>query len=305
MSCASSFSDLLFPSFSWHPRESSPVICASSFPRPDGGKAAKNLTATPQFPVLSSFSRLSFFFRHSRALPGNPVPNCEDQDWIPAFGENDGGEGKARMTAGRGRAASLQSDLLFPTFFFRHSRGIHGNPVLSYVRLPSPVTMAARPQKNLTATPQFPVLSSFSRLSFFFRHRRALPGNPVPNCEDQDWIPAFGENDGGEGEGKGKGRVIPGVVRVFFLRPSFSVILVASTGIQSCPMCVFPRPDGGKAAKNPNGYAAISRPFVIVAPCPGIQFLIAKTRTGFPPSARMTAGKGKGRGRTKRCGFPA
>ena len=187
------------PSFSWHPRESSPVLCASSSPPsvPMAAKPQKNLTATPQFPVLSSFSRLSFFFRHSRALPGNPVPNCEEQDWIPAFGENDGGEGMARMTAGKGRVIPG----VVRVFFFRHSRGIHGNPVLSCV----------------------------------------------------------------------------------------------------CPSS-FPRPDGGKAAKNPNGYAAISRPFVILAPlflCPSFSGparesspSVGKTRTGFPPSARMTAGRG-------------
>ena len=37
----------------------------------------------------------------------------------------------ARMTAGR--ATSIQSDLLSPTFFFRHSRAMPGNPVLSCV----------------------------------------------------------------------------------------------------------------------------------------------------------------------------
>ncbi len=30
---------------------------------------------------------------------------------------------------------------------------------------------------------------------------------------------------------------------------------------------------------------------VILGPCPGIQFLIANNRTGFPPSVRMTAGR--------------
>ena len=58
-------------------------VCIS-FRRHDDGKAAKNPTATPQLPTLPSFSR---------ALPGNSVPNCEQQDWIPAFGENDGREG--------------------------------------------------------------------------------------------------------------------------------------------------------------------------------------------------------------------
>ena len=31
----------------------------------------------------------------------------------------------------------------------------------------------------------------------------------------------------------------------------------------------------------------------LLGPCPGIQFLIGKNRTGFPPSVRMTAGRGR------------
>ena len=36
----------------------------------------------------------------------------------------------------------------------------------------------------------------------------------------------------------------------------------------------------------------LSSPSVILGPCPGIQFLIGKNRTGFPPSVRMTEGEG-------------
>ena len=165
---ASLQSDLLFPTFFLrHSRgiHGNPVLSYVRLPSP------VTMAARPQ--KTQRLRRNFPSFRHSRAslsfsvilgpCPGIQSFSGKDQDWIPAFGENDGGEGMARMTAGKGRAASLQSDLLSPTFFFRHSRGIHGNPVLSCVRLPSPVTMAARPQKNLTATPQFPVLLSSSR----------------------------------------------------------------------------------------------------------------------------------------------
>ena len=199
----------------------------------------KNLTATPQFPVLSSSSRPARESSHSVGKTRTGFPPS------------------ARMTAGKGRAIPgvVRVFFLRPSFsvILVASTGIQSCPVSVFlpsvtmaakpqkkpngyaatshpspprrplpavilvastgiqschmcVRLPSPVTMAARPQKNLTATPQCPVLSSFSRLSFFVRHSRALPGNPVSNCEDQDWIPAFGENDGREGEGKGRGR---------------------------------------------------------------------------------------------------
>ena len=50
----------------------------------------------------------------------------------------------------------------------------------------------------------------------------------------QDWIPAFGENDGGEGKDHSRCRVrvflFPSLPCAFF---PFAVILVASTGIQS------------------------------------------------------------------------
>ena len=64
-----------------------------------------------------SFPCVSFFFRHSRALLGNPGFSGKQQDWIPAFGENDGGGGGGS----------------FPcvSFFFRHSRALLGNPGFS------------------------------------------------------------------------------------------------------------------------------------------------------------------------------
>ena len=120
-----------------------PVLSCVRLPSPVtmAARPQKNLTATPQFPVLSSFS--------GPARESSPSVGKTRTGFPPL----------ARMTAGKGRVIPG----VVRVFFFRHSRGIHGNPVLSCVRLPSPVTMAARPQKNLTATPQCPVLSSSSR----------------------------------------------------------------------------------------------------------------------------------------------
>ena len=159
------------PSFSWPPRESSPVLCASSSPpsrwrqsrkKPNGYAAPNRRETRPFSSPLPSFSRLSFFVRHSHALPGNPVPNCEQQDWIPTFGENDGRGGMARMTPKTGFPPSVRMTagramviprvvrvFLFPSFSWppressprphcivlrRHSPAPPGNPVLQWER---------------------------------------------------------------------------------------------------------------------------------------------------------------------------
>ena len=73
---------------------------------------------------------------------------------FPPAGENDGGGGEGICRYCR----------VCLSFFRCHSRGLHGNPVLDRIafswnvaRLPSPVTMAAKPQKTSTATTPQPV----------------------------------------------------------------------------------------------------------------------------------------------------
>ncbi len=130
--------------------------------KPNGYAAPNRRETRPFSSPLPSFSRLSFFVRHSHALPGNPVPNCEQQDWIPAFGENDGRGGMARMTPKTGFPPSVRMTagramvipcvarvFLFPSFSWppressprphcivlrRHSPAPPGNPVLQWER---------------------------------------------------------------------------------------------------------------------------------------------------------------------------
>ena len=68
-------------------------------------------------------------------------------------------------------------------------------------------------------------------------------------------------------------------------RPSFSVSRLSSFRRHS------------RALPGNPGHHSRCRAFlpfaVILGPCPGIQSFIAKNRTGFPPSARMTAGSGR------------
>ena len=145
-----SFAVILCPSFSWPPRESSPVMCASSFPRHDGagGRPPSRPTCPPispspprslphrplpsppsfSWPPRESSPRPHSGFRPSARMTGER--QRQKQDWIPTFGENDGGEGKGHS---RCRACFSFAVILCPSFFVRHSRGPHGNPVLDRI----------------------------------------------------------------------------------------------------------------------------------------------------------------------------
>ena len=74
----------VLPSFLGLARESRPVVCASFFRRHDGGYAAKK---------PNGYAATSLPFRHSRALPGNPV--LGEYTGLDSRGghENDGGDG--------------------------------------------------------------------------------------------------------------------------------------------------------------------------------------------------------------------
>ena len=142
----------------------------------------------------------------------------------------------------------------------RHSRGLHGNPVLECVRLSSPSV----------------ILGPCPGIQFLIgKNRTGFP-------------PSVRMTEGKEGDGH---------FRAFF---PFAVILVASTGIQSWSVLHFPTPsfswppresslgphsgfppagenDGGEGGDGLNGAGF---------PPDGWD------RTGFPPSVRMTEGKG-------------
>ena len=147
-----------------------------------------------------------FLFPSFSSLARESSPNRKQQDWIPAFGENDSGEGTDE------------------------------SPRLDGVAPSAGVTDERRRLDSITT--QRAIAPSF-------RHSRALLGNPVLHCEQQDWIPAFGENDGGEG--KGREGPFPVSCVSFFFRHSRALL--------------------------------------------GNPVLIGNNRTGFPPSARMTAGR--------------
>ena len=148
---------------------------------------------------------VSFFFRHSRGIPGNPGPPFppirqagnpqRTPAWIPTFGENDGREGRRACRA-------------FPPL--RHSRGIPGNPGPPF----PPIRQAGNPQRTPAWIPTFGendgrggrrACRAFPPL----RHSRGIPGNPGPPFppirqagspqRTPAWIPTFGENDGREG----------------------------------------------------------------------------------------------------------
>ncbi len=253
---------------------SPPVIVVRISPlRHDGGKAAKPPTATPQPSPPLRHSRVFSPLRHSRALPGNPV---------------------------------LHSRVFSP---FRHSRALPGNPVLHREHhpgfppagendgdgecdshsLPS-VMMAAKPKTpngyaaTLSPHPSFSGPARESRLSFIQSVViLALPrqaGNPplmsppsvmlahflpsvilgpcpgiqsvTQQCESPPWIPAYGEHDGREASEH--------PVRHF--RASF------------LPLS-FPR----------ISFCRHSRAL------PGNPVLKQEHHPGFPPTARMTAGR--------------
>ncbi len=128
------------PSFSWPPRESSP--------RPHSG------------------------FPPSARITGER--QRQEQDWIPTFGENDGGEGKGHS---RRRACFSFAVILFPSFSWPPRES---SPVMC--AFPPPVTMALGgdpPRDPLTPRQPSPLARSLIGLSPPRRHSRGLHGNPV------------------------------------------------------------------------------------------------------------------------------
>ena len=171
------------------------VSCASSFPRHDGagGRPPSRPTYPPpsaQAPLARSLIGLSPPRRHSRGPHGNPVLDRILDSRLQRESQEKGSDKNrtgfppsARMTEGRGKVIPcVVRVFLSPSFFVRHSRGPHGNPVLSCACLPSPVTMALGgdpPRDPLTPRQPSPLARSLIGLSPPRRHSRGPHGNPV------------------------------------------------------------------------------------------------------------------------------